>query len=44
MNYSHEAKKGDTITMFTAFDDEAKKITVVGKREGATCFESELYY
>lgn len=44
INYSHEAKKGDTITMFAAFDDEAKKITVVGKRENATCFESELYY
>ena len=30
--------------MFAAFDDDAKKITVVGKRENATCFESELYY
>ena len=44
MNYSHEAKKGDTITMFAAFDDDAKKITVVGKHEKSTCFESELYY
>ncbi|WP_455156470.1 hypothetical protein [Treponema socranskii] len=44
MNYSYEAKKGDTITMFAAFDDETKKITVVGKQRNATCFESELYY
>ena len=44
MNYSYEAKKGDTITMFAAFDDDAKKITVVGKHEKSTCFESELYY
>ena len=44
MNYSLEAKKGDTITMFAAFDDDAKKITVVEKQKNATCFESELYY
>ena len=44
INCSHEAKKGDTITMFAAFDDDAKKIIVVGKQKNATCFESELYY
>jgi hypothetical protein len=30
--------------MFAAFDDDAKKIIVVGKQKNATCFESELYY
>ena len=44
MNYSHEAKKGELLQLFCAFDDEAKKITVVGKQLERICFESELYY
>ena len=42
--YSHEAKKGELLQLFCAFDDEAKKITVVGKQFERICFESELYY
>lgn len=44
MNYSKEAMKGEMINLFGAFDDTAKKITVVGKQNGNTCFESELFY
>jgi medium-chain acyl-[acyl-carrier-protein] hydrolase len=44
MNYSKEAKKGEMVHLFGAFDDTSKKITVAGIQNGNTCFESEFYY
>ncbi|HAH63404.1 MAG TPA: acyl-[acyl-carrier-protein] thioesterase [Treponema sp.] len=44
MNYSKEAMKDEMIHLFGAFDDAAKKITVVGRQRENTCFESEFYY
>ncbi|QTQ14707.1 acyl-[acyl-carrier-protein] thioesterase [Treponema parvum] len=44
INYSKEAVRGQTLTMFAHFDDEAKKITVAGKADHNVCFESELFY
>ncbi|MCK9170652.1 MAG: thioesterase [Treponema sp.] len=44
MNYSKEAKEGEKVHLFGAFDDAAKKIIVMGKQSEDTCFESEFYY
>jgi len=44
MNYSKEAMKNEMLHLYGAFDDGAKKITVVGKQNDNTCFECELYY
>jgi len=44
INYSHEASKGDLISMYGSVDKDAKKITVTGKHDNVICFESELYY
>lgn len=44
INYSHEASKGDLISMFGNVDAAKKKITVTGKHENVICFESELFY
>jgi medium-chain acyl-[acyl-carrier-protein] hydrolase len=44
MNYSKEAKLGEHLNIFGFFDNEAKKITIIGKHNDVACFESELYY
>lgn len=44
INYSKEAVKGQMLQMFASFDDDSKKITIVGKNGETTCFEAELYY
>jgi len=44
LNYALEAKLDQKLEVFGAFDDEAKKITVVGKTQDGTSFESELFY
>ncbi|AEE17869.1 acyl-[acyl-carrier-protein] thioesterase [Treponema brennaborense] len=44
INYSHEARKGDTLRLFGKAEESAHKLIVVGKTDGGTCFESELYF
>ena len=44
INYAKEAMLGEKLSILANFDDEAKKITVVGKTENATSFESEIFY
>ena len=44
LNYAHEAGPGDSISMYGEIDNEEKKITVTGKHNDVTCFESELFY
>ncbi len=44
LNYAREALPGDTLTMWAYNDEAAKKITIAGKRDKETSFESELYY
>lgn len=44
INYSKEAVMGDVIDLFGSIDEEAKKITVIGKIEENICFETELYW
>ncbi|OJF76845.1 MAG: hypothetical protein BKP49_04580 [Treponema sp. CETP13] len=44
INYAHEAGRGDVISMYGEIDAESKKITITGKHDDVTCFESELFY
>lgn len=44
INYNKEAVQGEMIDLFSAFNEEEKKITVLGKQGEQTCFEAELYY
>ena len=44
LNYALEAKYGQKLEIFAAFNDEEKKISVVGKTEDGSSFESELFY
>lgn len=44
INYSQEAVLGQNIVLSGAFDEQAKKITVIGTQNDKVCFESELYY
>lgn len=44
LNYSKEAMLDQTLKIYAAFDDENKKITLVGKTEEDVSFESELVY
>ena len=44
LNYSREALLGETLTMYASFDDTNKKVSMVGKTQNGSSFESELYY
>ncbi|MDE7383863.1 MAG: acyl-[acyl-carrier-protein] thioesterase, partial [Treponemataceae bacterium] len=44
INYSKEAVLGHKIQIYGAFDDNAKKITIIGKQDENICFEAELYW
>lgn len=44
INYSKEAMLGQQMQILSSYDEENKKIIVVGKTEAGTSFESELYY
>lgn len=44
INYSKEAIEGKLLQLFGDFDDENKKIVIIGKQQDTTCFEVELYW
>lgn len=44
INYSREVKLGQKVDIYANFDNEAKKITVIGKIPEGTSFESELIF
>ena len=44
LNYAKEAKLGETLRVFRHIDEGAKKMTVVGRTDGGTSFESELFW
>ncbi len=44
INYSKEVRLGDKLDIYGAFDDEAKRIVVVGRCEGRISFEAEIHY
>lgn len=44
INYSKEVLYGENIELFGQIDQDAKKITVIGKVSGTVSFETELYY
>lgn len=44
INFSREIYRGEIMKVFGAFDDEAKKIIVIGKKGEETSFECELYW
>ena len=44
INFSKEAVLGETLRLFADFNDEQKKITLAGKTDSGTSFESELFY
>ena len=44
INYSKEAVQNQMIELYSSFNDEEKKIIIVGKQDNSICFESELYY
>lgn len=44
INYSKEAVQGEKIELFGNFCSQEKKITIVGKQSGSTCFEAELFW
>ncbi|MCR5495629.1 MAG: acyl-[acyl-carrier-protein] thioesterase [Treponema sp.] len=44
INYSKEAIQGQKIDLYGNFNDQEKKITIIGKQKDEICFESELYW
>lgn len=44
INFSKEAMIGEVLKIYAAFEDDNKKITVVGKVGDSVSFESELYW
>ena len=44
LNYAREALLGDTLSVYAYHDEEAHKISVVGKRGKETSFDCELFY
>ena len=44
LNYAKEAKLGQTLEIFGKVNETEKKLTIVGKTEEGTSFESELYW
>ncbi len=44
INFSKEALLGETVKIYAGFQDDEKKVTVVGKTENGNCFESELFW
>ena len=44
LNYAKEAKLGETLRVFRHIDEDARKLTVVGRTDGGTSFESELFW
>lgn len=44
LNYAKEVKLGETLRVFKHIDEDAKKMTIVGRTDGGTSFESELYW
>ncbi len=44
INFSKETCQGDLMEMFGNFDDENKKITIIGKHDNSTSFECEFYW
>ena len=44
INFSQEAILGDKLEIWWKKDDEAKKISILGKTEKASSFEAELYF
>lgn len=44
LNYAKEAKLGEVLRVFGHIDEAARKLTVVGRTESGTSFESELYW
>ncbi|MBQ9207514.1 MAG: acyl-[Treponema sp.] len=44
LNYAKEAKLGQTLEIFGKVNEAEKKLTIVGKTEEGTSFESELYW
>lgn len=44
INYSKEAVLGEMIKLYGTFDEDKRKITIVGKQGTEICFESELFW
>jgi acyl-ACP thioesterase len=44
LNYAKEAMLGEKLQVFGKLDEEAKKLSVVGRTEGGVSFEAELFY
>lgn len=44
INFCKEIFKGEVMKVYGAFDDENKKITIVGKKETESSFECELFW
>ena len=44
LNYAKEAKLGQKLEIFGKVNEEEKRLTIVGKTEEGTSFESELYW
>ena len=44
LNYAKEAKLGQKLEIFGKINEDEKKLTIVGKTEEETSFESELYW
>ena len=44
LNYAKEAKLGQKLEIFGKVNEEEKRLTIVGKTEEGTSFESEIYW
>lgn len=44
LNYAKEAMLGQKVSIYGARDNEAKKLTLIGKTEEGVSFEAELYW
>jgi acyl-ACP thioesterase len=44
INFSKEAVKDAVLQLYGSYDELQRKVTVVGRQNTSTCFESELYY